>query len=69
VHPHRGKNQPKYVQSYPVALIKAKSLGILVPSHPRTKADFSNETSKANVGQKERKSKIEPELNNYAGSL
>jgi hypothetical protein len=46
VHPHRGKNQPKYVQSYPVALMKAKSQGTLIPSHPRTKPDFTVEVSK-----------------------
>ena len=36
VHPHRGANSPSHVQTYPVALMKAKSMGRLVPTQPKT---------------------------------
>ena len=36
VHPHRGVNSPSHVQTYPVALMKAKSMGKLVPTQPKT---------------------------------
>ena len=67
VHPHRGANSPKCTQSYPVALMKAKSQGALLPSHPRTKPDYdSTLTNATNV---ECPNKIEPERNAYAGCL
>ena len=66
VHPHRGKNQPKSIQCYPVALQKAKSQGTLIPSYPRTKAEFSTSMTKAEMSQT---GKIEPEINNFVGSL
>jgi len=36
VFPHRGANSPSHIQSYPVALMKAKSMGKLIPSQPKT---------------------------------
>ncbi len=35
VHPHRGMNSPKNFQSYPIALSKAKSMGVIHPTQPR----------------------------------
>lgn len=64
VHPHRGKNQPKNLQSYPVALSKAKSQGTLIPTCPRTKAEFSGNFNRAEINQK-----IEPDINNFVGTL
>ena len=63
VHPHRGKNQPHHTQSYPVALSKAKSMGTLVPTYPRTKPEDSV------VPQDRERSRIEPEINNFVGGL
>jgi len=64
VHPHRGKNQPHHTQSYPVALSKAKSMGTLVPTYPRTKPEESYVAEE----QRER-GRIEPEINNFVGGL
>jgi hypothetical protein len=69
VHPHRGKNQPKNIQSYPVALMKAKSQGTLIPMAPRTKPDFSNDLLNSNVAEIDHRSKIEPQANNFIGAL
>jgi hypothetical protein len=64
VHPHRGYNHPKNVQSYPVALNKAKSMGTLIPTHPRTKPEESFVREEQNE-----RGRIEPQLNNFMGSL
>ena len=69
MHPHRGKNQPKNIQSYPVALMKAKSQGTLVPKPPRTKPDYSNDLLNSNLDEIDHKSKIEPQANNFLGAL
>jgi len=60
VHPHRGNNHPKNIQSYPIALMKAKSQGTLLPTHPRTKPDYSKDLSKMNASETDHQSKIEP---------
>ncbi len=48
--------------------MKAKSQGTLVPTHPRTKPDFSQDAS-FNGPEKDYQSKIEPEVNNFMGNL
>jgi hypothetical protein len=55
------------MQSYPVALMKAKSQGTLVPTHPRTKLDHSKEPERSE--ETEYSNKIEPEANCFSGSL
>jgi hypothetical protein len=40
VQPHRGANSPKNLQSYPVALMKAKSMGTIIPVQPKTLSHF-----------------------------
>jgi len=69
VHPHRGKNKPKNVQSYPVALMKAKSQGNLIPAPPRTRPDFSADLLNKNLADTDHRSKIEPAHNNFIGGL
>ena len=68
VHPHRGQNTPKSIQSYPVALTKAQSQGTLVPFPPKTKnPDLHNsqqDAEKANIHQKFTGVNIYPEPNN-----
>lgn len=47
--------------------MKAKSQGVLHPSHPRTKPVHANENPRLN--ETDHKSKIEPEGNYFAGTL
>lgn len=68
MHPHRGKNKPQNLQSYPVALMKAKSQGALVPTPPRTRPDYSADQLNASADVDHR-SKVEPQLNTFQGAL
>lgn len=40
--------------------MKAKSQGTLLPTHPRTKPDYSKDLSKMNASETDHQSKIEP---------
>jgi hypothetical protein len=62
VHPHRGANQPSNLQSYPVALSKARSHGNLFPTGPRTRPAPS-------ISGQSTQGKIEPEPNSFVGEL
>ena len=62
-------NSPKALQSYPVALTKAKSQGTLVPYPPKTKKpDLNTSADGPDAPQKFRTINIYPEPNS-AGTL
>lgn len=49
--------------------MKAKSQGTLIPKPPRTKPDFSTDLLNNNIDEIDHRSKIEPQTNNFVGTL
>lgn len=67
VQPHRGANSPSHVQSYPVALMKAKSMGRIVPSQPKTSCKYlENKINNEKERQYDGSGAIEAQKNNYS---